>query len=77
MSILLKIRHNGTFFNRVPLIIFIINNILKQSLFKRNNDLEVYNEYKVEGKSIHCILVRSEIDKSSFAFGTLVLGLSK
>lgn len=46
-------------------------------MFEKDADLEIYNDYKVEGKSIHCILIRSKINKSSFAFGTLVLGANK
>ena len=46
-------------------------------VFEKDGNLEIYNDYKVEGKSIHCLLVRSKINKSSFAFGTLVLGANK
>ena len=43
-------------------------------VFEKIENLEIYNDYIVEGKSIHCLLVRCKINKSWFAFGTLVLG---
>lgn len=43
-------------------------------IFEKDDYLERYDEYKVEGKAIHLLLIRCEIYDSSFAFGTLVLG---
>lgn len=42
-------------------------------LFEKDDHLESYDEYNVDGKSIHYLLIRCKIDKSSFAFGTLLL----
>ena len=60
-----------------PFAITLIDNGNAEVVFEKNEDLEIYNDYRVEGKSIHCLLIRSKIDKSSFAFGTLVLGVDK
>lgn len=46
-------------------------------IFVEREDLAKYNDYMVQGKSVHCLVIRSEIYKSSFAFGTLILGQSK
>jgi len=35
--------------------------------------LESYTDFAVQGKLIHCLLIRCEIDDSSFAFATLIL----
>lgn len=43
-------------------------------IFEEPLNLEEYKDNKVEGKSIHCLLFRSEIHNASFAFGMLVLG---
>jgi hypothetical protein len=45
--------------------------------FEKDDYLERYDEYKVEGKAIHLLLIRCEINNSSFAFGTLVLGVKE
>ena len=60
-----------------PFAITLVDNGNAEVVFEKNEDLEIYNDYRVEGKSIHCLLIRSKIDKSSFAFGTLVLGADK
>ena len=60
-----------------PFAITLVDNGNTEVVFEENEDLEIYNDYRVEGKSIHCLLIRSKIDKSSFAFGTLVLGADK
>lgn len=57
--------------------ITLVDNGNAEIIFEKDADLEIYNDYMVEGKSIHCLLIRSKIDKSSFAFGTLVLGVDK
>ncbi|GGA49005.1 hypothetical protein [Psychrobacillus lasiicapitis] len=41
--------------------------------FEESYDFESYKDYAVQGKLIHCILIRCEIDNHSFAFATLVL----
>ena len=46
-------------------------------IFEKDDNFGMYNDYKVEGKSIHCLLIRSKIDKSSFAFGIFVLSADK
>ena len=60
-----------------PFTITLVDNRNAEFIFEKDEDLEIYNDYRVEGKSIHCLLIRSKIDKSSFAFGTLVLGVNK
>ncbi len=60
-----------------PFAITLVDNGNAEVVFEKDEDLEIYNDYRVEGKSIHCLLIRSKIDKSSFAFGTLVLGADK
>ena len=60
-----------------PFAITLVDNGNAEVVFEKDEDLETYNDYRVEGKSIHCLLIRSKIDKSSFAFGTLVLGVDK
>ena len=60
-----------------PFAITLVDNGNAEVVFEKDEDLEIYNDYWVEGKSIHCLLIRSKIDKSSFAFGTLVLGVDK
>ncbi len=60
-----------------PFTITLVDNGNAEVVFEKDADLEIYNDYRVEGKSIHCLLIRSKINKSSFAFGTLVLGVNK
>lgn len=60
-----------------PFAVTLVDNGNAEVVFEKNMDLEIYNDYQVEGKSIHCLLIRSKINKSSFAFGTLVLGVDK
>ena len=60
-----------------PFAITLVDGGNAEFIFEKDVDLEIYNDYRVEGKSIHCLLIRSKINKSSFAFGTLVLGVNK
>lgn len=60
-----------------PLIVTSVEDGNVEFIFEKNEDLERYYDYMVEGKSIHCLLIRSKINKSSFAFSTLVLGQNK
>lgn len=60
-----------------PLILTSVEDGNIEFIFEKSEDLERYYEYMVEEKSIHCLLIRSKINKSSFAFATLVLGQSK
>lgn len=60
-----------------PFAITLVDNRNAEVIFEKNEDLEIYNDYQIEGKSIHCLLIRSKIGKSSYAFGTLVLGVDK
>ncbi|GAA0720104.1 hypothetical protein GCM10008905_08950 [Clostridium malenominatum] len=60
-----------------PLILTSVEDRNTEFIFEKSEDLERYYDYMVEGKSIHCLLIRSKINKSSFAFATLVLGQSK
>lgn len=60
-----------------PFAITLVDNGNAEVVFEIDEDLKIYNDYLVEGKSIHCLLIRSKINKSSFAFGTLVLGVDK
>ena len=41
--------------------------------FEEGDDLEDYNDFALQGKLIHCLLIRCEIDNNSFAFAILVL----
>ncbi|MFS1512662.1 hypothetical protein VQL36_09520 [Chengkuizengella sp. SCS-71B] len=43
--------------------------------FEERHDYEKYQKYAVEGKLIHSLLIRCEIDNASFAFSTLVLSV--
>ena len=61
-------------YNVEPFIITSVDNGNAEFIFEESEDLEKYHDYRVEGKSIHCLLFRSRINKSSFAFATLVLG---
>ena len=60
-----------------PFAIALVNNGNAEFIFEKDDNFEIYNDYKVEGKSIHCLLMRSKIDKSSYAFGIFVLGVDK
>lgn len=60
-----------------PLILSLVEDGNTEFIFEKNKDLERYYDYMVEEKSIHCLLIRSKINKSSFVFGTLVLGQNK
>ncbi|WIV12913.1 hypothetical protein [Proteiniborus sp. MB09-C3] len=60
-----------------PLILTSVEDINTEFIFEKSEYLESYYDYMVEGKSIHCLLIRSKINKSSFAFATLILGQSK
>ncbi len=64
-------------YNVEPFIITSIDDERAEFIFEEREDLEKHQDYFVEGKSIHCLLFRSKINKSSFAFATLVLGNSK
>jgi len=60
-----------------PFAITLVDNGNAEVVFEKREDLGKYYDNMVEGKSIHCLLIRSKINKSSFAFGTLVLGVNK
>ncbi len=60
-----------------PLILTSVEDGNTEFMFEKIEDLERYYDYMVEEKSIHCLLIRSKINKSSYAFATLVLGQSK
>ncbi|OEH86997.1 hypothetical protein BHU72_01705 [Desulfuribacillus stibiiarsenatis] len=60
-----------------PLILTSIEDGNPEFIFEKREDLEKYYNYMVEDKSIYCLLIRSKINKSSFAFATLVLGQSR
>lgn len=60
-----------------PIILTSVEDGNTELIFEKSEDLEKYYDYMVEGKSIHCLLIRSKINKSSFAFATLVLGQNK
>ena len=64
----------GSDYEAEPAAITLADNGNSKFVFEKIENLEIYNDYMVEGKSIHCLLVRCEINKSWFAFGTLVLG---
>ncbi|WP_409229390.1 hypothetical protein [Gudongella sp. SC589] len=64
-------------FSIEPFAITLVDNGNAEVAFEKGVDMEIYNDYMVEGKSIHFLLIRSKINKSSFAFGTLVLGVNK
>jgi hypothetical protein len=57
-----------------PITIISVEGGKAEFIFEKDDYLERYDKYKVEGKAIHLLLIRCEIYNSSFAFGTLVLG---
>ncbi len=57
-----------------PITIITLEGGKAEFSFEKDDYLERYDEYKVEGKAIHLLLIRCEINNSSFAFGALVLG---
>lgn len=64
-------------YNVEPFIETTVDDGKAEFVFEESEDLERYHDYRVEGKSIHFLLVRSTINKSSFAFAALVLGNNK
>lgn len=60
-----------------PLILSSIEDGNTEFIFEKIQDLEKYYDYMVEDKYIHCLLIRSKINKSSFAFVTFVLSQNK
>lgn len=43
--------------------------------FEERYGLESYKDFALQGKLIHCLLIRCEIDNNSFAFAILVLNV--
>lgn len=41
-----------------PFAITLVDNGNAEVVFEKDEDLEIYNDYRVEGKSIHCLLIR-------------------
>lgn len=64
-------------YNVEPFIITSVDDGKSEFVLEDSEDLESYQDYFVEGKSIHCLLFRSKINNSSFAFATLVLSNCK
>lgn len=64
-------------YNVEPFIITPIDDGKAEFILEDSEDLESYSDYWVEGKPIHCLLFRSKINNSSFAFATLVLSNSR
>jgi hypothetical protein len=60
-------------YNVEPFIITSVDDEKAEFILEDSENLENYRDYWVEGKSIHCLLFRSKINNSSFAFATLVL----
>jgi hypothetical protein len=60
-------------YNVEPFIITSVDDEKVEFILEDSENLENYRDYWVEGKSIHCLLFRSKINNSSFAFATLVL----
>lgn len=60
-------------YNVEPFIITLVDDGKAEFILEDSENLESYRDYWVEGKSIHCLLFRSKINNSSFAFATLVL----
>lgn len=61
-------------YNVEPITIATFEGSKAEFIFEEPLNLEEYKDNKVEGKPIHCLLFRSKIHNSSFAFGILVLG---
>ncbi|NEU30651.1 hypothetical protein GN156_07635 [bacterium LRH843] len=57
-----------------PLSISLLEEGMAEFAFEASNDFDRYQEYAIEGKLIHCLLIRCEIDGNTFAFSTLILG---
>jgi hypothetical protein len=64
-------------YNVVPFTITSVDDGKAEFIIEDSEDLDSYRDYRVEGKSIHCLLFRSKINNSSFAFATLVLSNNK
>lgn len=64
-------------YNIEPFTITSIDDDKAEFIVEDNENLESYGDYTVEGNSIHCLLFRSKINDSSFAFATLVLSNKK
>jgi len=60
-------------YNIDPFIITSVDDGKAEFILEDSEDLESYRDYLVEGKSIHCLLFRSKINNSSFAFAMLAL----
>lgn len=59
----------------VPISVISNNEEKTEFTFEEGYDLESYKDFAVQGKLIHCLLIRCEIDNNSFAFATLVLNV--
>lgn len=64
-------------YNVEPITTATIEDNKAEFIFEKPLNLEEYKDNEVEGQSIHCLLFRSEIHNSSFAFGILVLGVKE
>lgn len=60
-------------YNVETIIITSVDDRKAEFILEDSENLESYRDYWVEGKSIHCLLFRTKINNSSFAFATLVL----
>ncbi len=60
-------------YNVEPFTITSVDDGKAEFILEDSEGLESYRGYWVEGKTIHCLLFRSKIYNSSFAFATLVL----
>lgn len=64
-------------YNVEPFIISLVEDRNAEFIFEEAQDLDRYNEFAVEGKLIHCLLIRCKVNNSSFAFATLVLSVTE
>ncbi|WP_017755031.1 hypothetical protein [Calidifontibacillus oryziterrae] len=61
-------------YNISPLSISSVKEGIAEFTFEESLDLEMYQDFTIEGKLVHGLLIRCEIDNNTFAFSTLVLG---
>ncbi|WP_222599462.1 hypothetical protein [Aquibacillus kalidii] len=57
-----------------PLSVSTVEEGIATFSFEEIIDFDTYQDYAIEGKLIHALLIRCEIDGNTFAFSTLVLG---
>ncbi len=60
-------------YNVEPFKIGLAENKSAEFMFETSKDIEKYSEFTIEGNLVHCLLIRCQVNNSSFAFSTLIL----